>query len=75
MGVDKQDLDAVLHTCLPHSLEEYVQQVRRAARCCCMHAWQAATSNSRCWFAGLRYHIAASPVLVKGCADLRQTAL
>lgn len=27
MGVDKQDLDAVLHTCLPHSLEEYVQQV------------------------------------------------
>lgn len=32
MGVDKQDLDAVLHTCLPHSLEEYVQQVGRAGR-------------------------------------------
>lgn len=32
MGVDKQDLDAVLHTSLPHSLEEYVQQVGRAGR-------------------------------------------
>lgn len=28
MGVDKPDLGAVLHTSLPHSLEEYVQQVR-----------------------------------------------
>jgi hypothetical protein len=27
MGIDKPDLEAVLHTCLPHSLEEYVQQV------------------------------------------------
>jgi superfamily II DNA helicase RecQ len=34
MGVDKQDLDAVLHTCLPHSLEEYVQQVSTAAAAC-----------------------------------------
>ncbi|KAF6257300.1 hypothetical protein COO60DRAFT_1461216 [Scenedesmus sp. NREL 46B-D3] len=32
MGVDKQDLDAVLHTCMPHSMEEYVQQVGRAGR-------------------------------------------
>eukprot|EP00878_Enallax_costatus_P035165 GHUV01039158.1.p2 GENE.GHUV01039158.1~~GHUV01039158.1.p2 ORF type:complete len:111 (+),score=56.42 GHUV01039158.1:128-460(+) len=32
MGVDKQDLDAVVHTALPHSLEEYVQQVGRAGR-------------------------------------------
>lgn len=37
MGVDKPDLGAVLHTSLPHSLEEYVQQVRgggEAKRCC-----------------------------------------
>ena len=27
MGVDKQDVEAVLHTSLPRSLEEYVQQV------------------------------------------------
>lgn len=27
MGVDKQDVEAVVHTSLPRSLEEYVQQV------------------------------------------------
>lgn len=32
MGLDKPDLEAVLHTHLPHSLEEYVQQVGRAGR-------------------------------------------
>jgi ATP-dependent DNA helicase Q4 len=32
MGLDKQDLGAVLHTSMPHSLEEYVQQVGRGGR-------------------------------------------
>lgn len=29
MGVDKADVSAVVHLTLPHSLEDYVQQVRR----------------------------------------------
>lgn len=32
MGLDKPDLEAVLHTSMPHSLEEYVQQVGRGGR-------------------------------------------
>ncbi len=34
MGIDKPDLGVVLHTCLPHSLEEYVQQVWRKGTSC-----------------------------------------
>lgn len=32
LGFDKPDLEAVLHTSVPDSLEEYVQQVGRAGR-------------------------------------------
>lgn len=32
MGMDKPDLEVVLHVNLPHSLEEYVQQVGRGGR-------------------------------------------
>jgi hypothetical protein len=48
MGVDKQDLDAVLHTCLPHSLEEYVQQVRGAHCNVCAVCVLAVQSTSQC---------------------------
>jgi len=35
MGVDKAEVGAVVHLTLPHSLEDYVQQVRgRPARVC-----------------------------------------
>jgi hypothetical protein len=76
MGVDKQDLDAVLHTCLPHSLEEYVQQVSTAAAPCWrVHGrpHQQLPPLARWPRDGLES--TALPALVKGFALLRQTAL
>ncbi len=40
MGLDKSHLGAVIHTVMPHSLEEYVQQVGRAGR---------DGSEAKCW--------------------------
>jgi len=35
MGVDKAEVGAVVHLTLPHSLEDYVQQVRHRILCLC----------------------------------------